>query len=354
MNPRTVLAVSRFQGECIRPLCHATVGDRTLAIMRAIIAESPTELDWREVPDVAAAPGEVLIRVAAAGVNRADLLQAAGRYPPPPGASDIIGLEVSGVVAAVGDGVTEWVAGQGVCALLAGGGYAEYVAVPAQQVLPVPTGVDLVDAAALPEVACTVWSNLVLTAGLSEGQLLLVHGGASGVGSHAIQIARQLGAWVAVTAGSAAKLEFCRELGAEITINYRDEDFVARVREAGGADVILDIMGAAYLDRNVDALADDGQLVVIGMQGGVKGELNLGKLISKRARVIGTALRGRPVDGPHGKGAVVTAVTDKVWPMLGDGRVRPVIGARMPITQAGAAHQLLSSGEVTGKVVLTL
>lgn len=322
--------------------------------MRAIVAESAETLSWQEVPDITPAPGEVLIRVAAAGVNRADLLQAKGVYPPPPGASDTIGLEVSGTIASVGEEVTDWVAGQQVCALLAGGGYAEYVAVPAPQVLPIPDGVDLVDAAGLPEVACTVWSNLVQTAGLSEGQLLLMHGGGSGVGSHAIQVARQLGAWVAVTAGSEAKLAFCRELGAEIAINYHDEDFVARVREAGGADVIFDIMGAAYLDRNIDALATDGRLVVIGMQGGVKGELNLGKLISKRARVIGTALRGRPVDGPHGKGTVVSAVAEKVWPMLGDGRIKPVIGARLPIEQAGDAHRLLSSGEVTGKVVLTV
>ncbi|NDJ90867.1 NAD(P)H-quinone oxidoreductase [Mycolicibacter kumamotonensis] len=322
--------------------------------MRAIVAESPEVLSWQEVDDVRPAPGEVLIRVAAAGVNRADLLQAAGKYPPPPGASETIGLEVSGVIAAVGEGVSDWTVGQQVCALLSGGGYAEYVAVPAPQVLPIPDGVDLVDAAGLPEVACTVWSNLVQTAGLAEGQQLLVHGGASGVGSHAIQVAHQLGAWVAVTAGSEAKLAFCRELGADVTINYHDEDFVARVRDAGGADVILDIMGAVYLDRNIDALANDGRLIVIGMQGGVKGELNLGKLIGKRAQVIGTALRGRPVEGPHGKGAVVAAVTDKVWPMLGDGRIKPVIGARLPIEQAAEAHRLLSSGEVTGKVVLTL
>lgn len=322
--------------------------------MRAIVAESPEVLTWQEVPDIAPAPGEVLIRVAAAGVNRADLLQAAGLYPPPPGASQTLGLEVSGVIEAVGDEVSEWTTGQQVCALLAGGGYAEYVAVPAPQILPIPDGVDLVDAAGLPEVACTVWSNLVLTAGLSEGQLLLVHGGASGVGSHAIQVARQLGAWVAVTAGSEAKLEFCRELGAEITVNYHDEDFVERVREAGGADVILDIMGAAYLDRNIDALATDGKLVVIGMQGGVKGELNLGKLISKRARVIGTALRGRPVEGPQSKGAVVAAVITDLWPMVGGGHIKPVIGSRLPIEQTAEAHRLLSSGEVSGKVVLTL
>ncbi|MGH3563298.1 MAG: NAD(P)H-quinone oxidoreductase [Mycobacterium sp.] len=325
--------------------------------MRAIVADSADQLTWQDVPDIRPGPGEVLVRVSAAGVNRADLLQAAGHYPPPPGASEILGMEVAGVVADVGVRVTEWAVGQEVCALLSGGGYAEYVTVPAEQVMPVPAGVDLVDAAGLPEVACTVWSNLVMAAQLAEGQLLLIHGGASGVGSHAIQVARALGARVAVTAGSPAKLDFCRDLGAEITIAYHDEDFVARVRDAtegAGADVILDIIGAAYLDRNLDALASDGQLIVIGMQGGVRGELNLGKLISKRARVIGTALRGRPVTGPHGKGAIVDRVTAEVWPMIADGRVKPVIGARLPIEQAADAHQLLSSGRVTGKVLLTV
>lgn len=326
--------------------------------MRAVVAESPDQLSWQEVPDAVAGPGEVLIKVAAAGVNRADVLQAAGRYPPPPGASEIIGMEVSGIVTEAGSDVTKWAVGQEVCALLAGGGYAEHVAVPAGQVLPIPAGVDLVDAAGLPEVACTVWSNLVLTAHLGEGQLLLVHGGASGVGTHAIQVARALGARVAVTAGSAEKLELCRRLGAEITINYRDEDFVARLRAetdgATGANVILDIMGAAYLDRNIDALANDGQLVVIGMQGGVKGELNLGKLLAKRARVIGTTLRGRPVSGPHSKSEIVAAVTASVWPMIADGRVRPIIGARLPIQQAADAHQQLVSGKVSGKIVLTV
>lgn len=322
--------------------------------MRAIAAEAPDQLSWQEVPDASPGPGEVLIKVAAAGVNRADLLQAAGKYPPPPGASEIIGMEVSGVVAETGSGVTDWAAGQQVCALLAGGGYAEYVAVPAGQVMPVPDGVDLIDAAGLPEVVCTVWSNLVLTAHLGEGQLLLLHGGASGIGSHGIQIARALGARVAVTAGSAEKLEFCRELGAEITVNYRDEDFVERLQESGGADVILDIMGAAYLDRNVDALATDGQLVIIGMQGGIKGELNIAKLLGKRARVIGTTLRARPVTGPNSKTEIVQAVIGSVWPMIAEGRVRPIIGARMPIQQAAAAHQQLSSSKVTGKVVLTV
>lgn len=322
--------------------------------MRAIVAESSDQLSWQEVADVSARPGEVVVKVAAAGVNRADVLQAAGKYPPPPGASEIIGMEVSGVITEVGDGVTEWSAGQEVCALLAGGGYAEYVAVPAGQVLPIPSGVDLVDAAGLPEVACTVWSNVVLIAGLSRGQLLLAHGGASGIGSHAIQIARALGARVAVTAGSAEKLDFCRELGADITINYHDEDFVARLQESGGADVILDIMGAAYLDRNIDALASDGQLVIIGMQGGVKGELNIGKLLAKRARVIGTTLRGRPATGPSSKSDIVQAVTASVWPMVADGRVRPIIGARLPIQEAGDAHQRLVDGKVTGKIVLTV
>lgn len=323
--------------------------------MRAIVAESAYQLSWQEVADVSAGPGEVVVKVAAAGVNRADVLQAAGKYPPPPGASETIGMEVSGVIAEVGDGVTEWSVGQEVCALLAGGGYAEYVAVPAGQLLPIPAGVDLVDAAGLPEVACTVWSNLVLIAGLRNGQLLLVHGGASGIGSHAIQVARALGARVAVTAGSAEKLGFCRELGADITINYRDEDFVARLAdETGGADVILDIMGAAYLDRNIDALATDGQLVIIGMQGGVKAELNIGKLLAKRARVIGTTLRGRPVSGPNSKTEIVQAVTASVWPMIADGRVRPIIGARLPIQQAGDAHRRLVASEVTGKIVLTV
>jgi NADPH2:quinone reductase len=325
--------------------------------MHAIVAESADQLLWEEVPDVQPGRGEVLIKVSAAGVNRADVLQAAGHYPPPPGASEILGMEVAGVVAEVGDNAGEWSVGQPVCALLAGGGYAEYTAVPAGQVMPIPRGVDLHDAAGLPEVACTAWSNLVLTAHLSSGQLVLIHGGASGVGSHAIQIARAIGARVAITAGSAQKLQFCRDLGADIAISYRDEDFVARLREesgGAGADVILDIIGAKYLDRNLDALALDGQLIVIGMQGGVQGDLNLGKLITKRTRVIGTALRGRPATGPHSKSSIVEAVVESVWPMVAEGRVRPIIGARLKITEAAEAHRLLTSSGVTGKVVLTL
>ncbi len=323
--------------------------------MRAVVAHSADQLSWERVPDARPGPGEVLLRVRAAGVNRADLLQAAGYYPPPPGASEILGMEVSGEITELGDGVTGWAPTQQVCALLAGGGYAEYVTVPAPQVMPIPDGVDVVTAAGLPEVVCTVWSNLVMTAGLQPGQTVLIHGGGSGIGTHGIQVARALGATVAVTAGSAEKLDAAHALGADITINYREEDFVDRIREAtggAGADVILDIIGAKYLDRNIDALANDGRVIVIGLQGGAKGELNLGKLLPKRAGVIATALRGRPVDGPAGKGTVVEEVVTHVWPMIADGRVRPVVGAVLPIEQAAEAHKLLSSGEVTGKVVL--
>jgi putative PIG3 family NAD(P)H quinone oxidoreductase len=320
--------------------------------MHSIVAGPEGQLTWQEIPDVSAGAGEVLVKVSAAGVNRADLLQAAGNYPPPPGASPTIGLEVSGTIAALGDGVTGWSVGQQVCALLAGGGYAEFVAVPAGQLMPIPASVNLPHAAALPEVACTVWSNVVMTAHLSPGQLLLVHGGASGIGTHAIQVARALGCRVAVTAGSRNKLDLCAELGADVTINYREEDFVERVRAEGGANVILDIMGAAYLDRNVDALAADGRLVIIGMQGGVKGELNIGKLLGKRGGVIATALRARPLTGPSGKDSIVAEVVENVWPMVVDGRVRPIIGAEFPIAQASAAHELLESGDVSGKVLL--
>ncbi|MFM9033071.1 MAG: NAD(P)H-quinone oxidoreductase [Mycobacterium sp.] len=324
--------------------------------MRAIVTESG-QLVWREVPDVTAGSDEVVIRVDTAGVNRADLLQAAGKYPPPPGASGILGLEVSGTIAEIGDGVANHAVGQTVCALLAGGGYAEYVAVPATQVMPLPDSVTLEDAAGLPEAACTVWSNLVLTAHLRPGEFVLVHGGASGIGTHAIQVAKALGAEVAVTAGSAAKLRVCADLGADVLIRYRDEDFVDRVREATdgrGADVVLDLMGAAYLDRNLGALGFDGRLVIIGMQGGIKAELNIATLIGKRLSVMGTALRGRPTAGPRGKAAIVAAVVASVWPMLADGTVRPVVGARFPIEQAAEAHRVLAAGETSGKILLTI
>lgn len=324
--------------------------------MRAILIDSGRLL-WRDTDDVAAGDGEVVIRIRAAGVNRADLLQAAGKYPPPPGASEILGLEVSGVVHALGPGVTNFVVGQEVCALLSGGGYAEYVSAPAAQVMPVPAGVSLDDAAGLPEAACTVWSNLAMAARLSPGEFVLLHGGASGIGTHAIQIAQALGARVAVTAGSEAKLRLCGDLGADILISYRDEDFVERVHaETGGrgADLILDLMGASYLDRNLSALAFDGRLVIIGMQGGVKAELNIAALIGKRLSLLGTALRGRPVAGPHGKGPIVEQVIASVWPMIAAGTVRPVIGARFPIERAAEAHRALAAGDTSGKVLLTI
>ncbi len=296
--------------------------------------------------------GEVRIKVAAAGVNRADVMQRMGFYDPPPGMTEIPGLEVSGVVDAVGEGVGGWVVGDQVCALLVGGGYAEQVTVPAGQVLPVPKGVDLVDAAALPEVASTVWSNVFLTANLQPGETLLVHGGSSGIGTMAIQLAREVGARVAVTAGSQAKLDACRELGAQILINYREQDFVDELRKATdghGADVILDNMGAKYLPRNVEALATAGRLVIIGMQGGVKGELDIGRLLRKRGAVIATSLRARPVAE---KATIVAAVREHVWPMVADGRVRPIVSSRHPLAEASAAHAEMEASGHIGKILL--
>ncbi|WP_194816784.1 NAD(P)H-quinone oxidoreductase [Nocardia sp. XZ_19_385] len=318
----------------------------------------PEVMEWAEVPDPVLGPGEVLIDVAAAGVNRADLLQRQGFYAPPPGASEIIGLEVSGVVAEVGAGVRDWETGDRVCALLSGGGYAERVVAPAGQLLPVPEGMDLAAAAGLPEVAATVWSNLVLTAGLHAGQLVLIHGGGSGIGTHAIQIAVQRGARVAVTAGSDEKLKQCAELGASVLINYREQDFVEVIRgqQSGaggpGADIILDNMGAAYLARNVEALADHGHLVVIGMQGGAKAELNLAALLGKWGTIHATNLRKRPTTGTHSKAEVIADVTRHVWPLLADGRIAPVIHAELPITEVAQAHQMLDDSGTFGKVTL--
>ncbi len=313
----------------------------------------PEVMTWGEAADPAPGHGEVLIQVAAAGVNRADLMQRQGFYPPPPGASEVLGLECSGVIAELGDGVQDWQVGDRVCALLSGGGYAEKVVVPATQLLPVPDGLDLGAAAGLPEVAATVWSNLVMTAGLQAGQLVLIHGGGSGIGTHAIQVARSLGARVAVTAGSADKLQRCKELGASVLINYRDDDFIAAVRADGtGADVILDNMGAAYLARNVEALANFGHLVVIGMQGGVGGELNLGALLRKWGTVHATNVRNRPATGHGSKAEIIAEVRRQLWPLVADGTVAPVIHAELPISEAGEAHRLLESGDAFGKVVL--
>ncbi|WP_227997968.1 NAD(P)H-quinone oxidoreductase [Nocardia australiensis] len=318
----------------------------------------PEVMEWSEAPDPAPGHGEVLIEVAAAGVNRADLLQRQGFYPPPPGAGDILGLEVSGVIAEVGDGVRDWQAGDRVCALLSGGGYAERVVVPATQVLPVPAELDLAAAAGLPEVAATVWSNLVTTAGLHAGQLVLVHGGGSGIGTHAIQLAVNRGARVAVTAGSQRKLDLCKDLGASVLINYREEDFVERIRAEGsgaggpGADIILDNMGAAYLPRNVDALAPHGHLIVIGMQGGVNGELNLATLLGKWGTIHANNLRKRPATGNHSKAGIVAELNRHLWPLIGDGTIFPVIHAELPITDAPEAHRLLDSSDTFGKVIL--
>ena len=324
--------------------------------MRAVVMTGPggpDVLSWEEVPDPVAGSDEVLVDVAASAVNRADLMQRAGHYDPPPGSSPYLGLECSGRVVALGEGVTGWRVGEEVCALLTGGGYAERVAVPVGQLLPVPDGVDLVSAAGLPEVTCTVWSNVFMLAGLRPGETLLVHGGSSGIGTMAIQLARQVEAHVAVTAGSAAKLERCRELGAQILIDYREQDFVAALRDATdghGADVVLDNMGAAYLSRNVEVLAPNGRLVVIGLQGGTKGELDLGVLLRKRAAVLATALRSRPAEE---KAAIVASVRENVWPLIAAGTVRPVIDRVLPMSSAAEAHRLVESSTHVGKVLLT-
>jgi putative PIG3 family NAD(P)H quinone oxidoreductase len=325
--------------------------------MRAVVVTEfggPEVLQWLEVPDPVAGPGEVVVRVTASAVNRADLLQRQGFYPPPPGAPEYPGLECSGTVEAVGDGVEGWSVGDPCTALLAGGGYAELVVVPAGQLMPVPDGIGLLEAAALPEVACTVWSNVVMDAGLAAGDVLLVHGGAGGIGTFAIQAGVALGARVAVTAGSPEKLARCRELGAEILVDYSQQDFVDAVRRATdghGADVVLDNMGAAYLPRNVDVLAVGGRLQVIGLQGGAKGELDLGRLMSKRAQVRGTTLRARPTAE---KAAICARVADEVWPMVADGRIRTVIDRVVPMSDAAEAHRVMAASEHVGKVLLAV
>ncbi|MET9958049.1 NAD(P)H-quinone oxidoreductase [Streptomyces sp. NPDC006326] len=324
--------------------------------MHAITIEQPggpEALVWAEVPDPVAGEGEVLVDVVAGAVNRADLLQRQGFYDPPPGASPHPGLECSGRITAVGPGVSGWAVGDEVCALLSGGGYAERVAVPAGQLLPVPAGVDLATAASLPEVACTVWSNVFMVSHLRPGETLLVHGGSSGIGTMAIQLAKAVGAKVAVTAGDPQKLARCKELGADVLVDYREQDFVAEVKAAtdgAGADVILDIIGAKYLARNLDALAVNGRLAVIGLQGGVKAELNLGALLSKRAAITATSLRARPLEE---KAAIVAAVREHVWPLLSAGVVRPVVHAVLPMREAAEAHRIMEAGTHVGKILLT-
>jgi putative PIG3 family NAD(P)H quinone oxidoreductase len=324
--------------------------------VRAVVIDQPggpDVLEVREVPDPVPGPGEVVITTVAAGINRADLAQRLGVYPPPPGASPYPGLECSGHITALGAGVTDWQVGDDVCALLAGGGYAERVAVPVGQLLPIPAGISVRDAAALPEAACTVHSNVVGDGGLAPGEVVLVHGGASGIGTTAIQVARALGARVACTAGSADKLAMCRELGAELTINYHEQDFAGAVLDftgGHGADIILDIIGASYLTQNTMALATGGRLIVIGMQGGSRGDIDLGQLMRKRAVVRGSTLRSRP---PGEKAAIVAAVREQVWPLIALGQVRPVIQAVLPLEQAADAHRAMDGSEHIGKILLS-
>jgi NADPH2:quinone reductase len=322
--------------------------------MRAVLIDHPGPPDvlrLAEVPDPAPGSGQVLIDVVAAGVNNADLLQRAGLYPPPPGAPAWPGLEVSGHVAAVGAGVRGWTPGDPVTALLDGGGYAERVVVAARQVLPAPDGVDLVDAAALPEAACTVLSTL-RAAQLTDGDWLLVHGGSGGVGTLAVQVGVAAGAHVVTTAGGPERAARCLALGAELAVDHRSQDFVDVVLEATdgrGVDVILDVVGGAYLERNLAALATGGRLALIGLQKGRRAELDLGTLLSKRAMVLGTTLRSRPAAQ---KAAIVADVVAAVWPMVADGRIRPVVHTRMPMAEAARAHELMAEGGAFGKVLL--
>lgn len=323
--------------------------------MRAAVITAPggpRSIEWSTVPEPDVRPGEILVEVAAAGVNRADILQREGHYPPPPGAPEWPGLEVSGRVVAVGDGVETWRPGDEVCALLPGGGYAERVSVAAELVMPVPDGVSLRDAAALPEAAATAWSNLVDVGGLRAGSTVLVHGGSGGVGSFAVQLASALGARVLATARDEARCTRVAELGAEVTIPYADDDVVARVREAtegAGVDVVLDVLGAGGLEANLRCLATGGRLVVIGLQRGRRGEIDLGRMLAKRLTVAGTTLRSRPLAE---RAEIVAALRKHVWPLVAAGRVRPVVHASLPMDRAGEAHELLESGEVLGKLLL--
>ncbi|MFG2266545.1 NAD(P)H-quinone oxidoreductase [Streptomyces sp. NPDC048720] len=305
----------------------------------------PEVLEWIEVEDPLPAVGEVVIDVVASALNRADIMQRWGLYPVPPGTSPYPGLEVSGRISAVGEGVTGWQVGNDVCALLTGGGYAQKVAVPAGQLLSVPKGISLVEAAGLPEAVATVWSNIVMTAGLKGGETLLVHGGAGGVGTAAIQIAKALGARVVTTVGGPEKVARAQELGADVAIDYRTQDFT----ECGPYDVILDVVGGDYLERNVGSLAADGRLVVIGLQNGLEGSLNLAELVFKRISVHGTTLRTRSKEQ---KAAIVAEVQKNVWPMIESGAVQLVIDQTVPMAEAAEAHRLMEAGGHLGKILL--
>jgi putative PIG3 family NAD(P)H quinone oxidoreductase len=323
--------------------------------MRAVVVDQPGDpevMRVADVPDPVPAPGEVLLRVHATAVNRADVLQRRGFYPPPPGASSILGLEASGEVEQLGAGVSGWHEGDLACALLAGGGYAEKVAVPAGQLMPTPRALDPVRAGAVPEVFITVHDNLVTRGRLGRGDTVLIHGGTGGVGTAAIQVARRLGARVLTTGGSAEGLQRCRELGAHEVINHREEDFVARVAaltDSHGVEVILDIIGAAYLERNLEALAIDGRLVIIGLQGGVRAEVGLNTMLSRRLTLIATTLRQRPTEQ---KAQIVRRFVEEALPGFEDGSLRPVIDRVLPLDQVVDAHRLMERGGHVGKIVL--
>ena len=324
--------------------------------MNAIHHESDngTSLLWSQVPTPTAGPGEVRIRVHATSVNRADLMQRMGRYPPPPGASPILGLEASGVIDQVGDTVDEWQNGDAVCALLTGGGYAEYVVVPAQQVLPVPNGLTLVQAAALPEVYATAVLNLHFLANVTAGTRVLLHAGASGVGTASIQLCREWEAETYITAGSQEKIDHCISLGAVAGCNRHEQDFVAAVKEwthGAGVDVILDPVGAAYLKKNQGVLATDGCMISIGLLGGRQAELDMGRLLIKRQRIMGSTLRSRSIQE---KERIISYLRTDIWPLFERKRLQPIICATFPITEADAAHTLVASNNTTGKVVLTI
>jgi len=323
--------------------------------MRAIVCSAfggPEVLTIGERPIPAIGPSDVLVRVAAAGVNRPDIMQRLGKYPPPPGASDILGLEIAGTIERAGEAVTRWQTGDRVCGLVAGGGYAECCAVPEPQCLPVPPGLDLIHAAALPETFFTVWTNLFQRARLAQGERVLIHGGTSGIGTTAIQLALAFGAVPLATAGTDSKCAACEHLGAR-AINYRTADFVQAVHEltgGAGVDVILDIVGADYFARNLECLAKNGRLVQIGLQSGARAEINLAALMQRRATVTGSTLRPRTVEE---KGAIARDLEAHVWPLIAAGRVGPIIHQVLPLEEAAGAHRLLESGDVVGKVVLT-
>jgi putative PIG3 family NAD(P)H quinone oxidoreductase len=310
----------------------------------------PETLEWSRIPDPQPDPGEVIIDITATSVNRADLLQRKGNYPPPPGTTDILGLECSGTIVSVGAALTMDRIGERVTALLNGGGYAQKVAVPLGQVMSVPEGVSLIDAGALPEIAATVWSNFTKVLHLREGSTILIHGGGGGIGTFAIQVAKALGVKVAVTAGSQEKLNVCKSLGADLLINYKDQDFAEVIQETwGGTENILDNMGASYLSKNIEALKRNGHLAIIGMQGGTKVDFQIDQLLRKNATISATSLRGRPESE---KSAICREVEKIVWPWITDGTVKLVVDRVMPIEQAGEAHKILEAGEATGKIVL--